>query len=467
MFSAVKFIVSLLLISLFPINGYTETTVKVGVDGYYDGKIKLPAPEPQTYESFYETPWPKVVGHKQRTGISRYYEKVTYLDLAVNDINNDGLWDLIYISKDTSHSLTLTIYLQKTFGNFEHATELYFTFKDSFESVRFFISDLNGDKLNDLIFVRRLSVQSIISPQLLVTAFPAAGPLQYDLNNRIESKTDALFPFVFLKEKKNGYIGMLLAQSGLKSPSKKVLSKLFFQKKVTYKFKIVALTKNHFNTIQNGSRDLELKELEHINETVNQLFPNWEVSDQTQILHWEKRIKNNPEITYDWNGDGTKERITIDPARLRHRVFNENDQLVTEFRLSRSSLLTGTYLDLDADRMFDQIDLRYEMNNQVEIAKSTEVKIRHPFETIPAESYLLPGMILFPESFSDADHDGDIDIIAIEPMSVKKNWMSTKIPVTLLLFHRNSEGYQTTPVARKKIRLSAKDTLAPSLADYF
>ena len=463
---------------LFCVPGFIvaqEETIEITAAGFEYRGGPLPAPLPQIQKSPHRSPWPQVIGHNQPQGFSLYQEEIKYLDLLFQDMNNDNLNDLVYISKKTDKIIELNIYLQKPGEIFsDKSIQFRFTFDKTFDTVAPYILDLNNDRVPDLALIKKSPPQPpLMTQQIEITVVLGTAPLKYELDRLFSIFSDnPPVPIYFLKNKKSNQTAILLAENSLKTPSKKVLSKLFFQKKVEYGFKVVEHQKNKFKLLEGSKTEIELNNLENSSLTLEKIFPNWIPVKAPLIFHWEKRIKDKPAIFYDWNRDGSEDRIVIDKANSKHQIFDGNtNREIDAFHLPRNTLLTGAYLDLNADGSFEEIDIIYEHEfKSLEVPLSTTLNVYHHFTKTKKESYSIPGMVIFPQSFADIDEDGDIDLLAIDKKNLQKSWASklitkwrNKIPATLLVYKRENGFYPKNPSLHQKIWISPTDNNTSSL----
>ena len=452
----------------------TTHALQVGTDGFTLHQIPLPHPRPSVFKSDHKSPWPRVTAKGKPQGYAIYPEVKEYLDLTFQDATGDGLHDLIY-STQRKRSLILDIFPQSPPGNFspDKRLTIRISLTDLPLSSAPIFFDFNGDNRLDL---------------LLISKHPTS-PMTFSLRGQVKfclwlaGDSEALLehvpfppeiseaplePLYLLKHRELKRWAVLGIQTSLSRPTKKGLSQYLFHGIIRYKVRLREISARGFRTVSTVRFDLSVHQQEVFEQRILNAFNEWEKVDLPKALYWERRISSRPRIRYDWTGDGSMDDIMIHPGE-RHEVWDRReDKLVKTFQLTRNNLVTGAYLDLDGDGFVEELDFQFLRLPGTQLPKSTDLSVNHRFQKnrFP-EKYHVEGLVFFPQSFVDFDRDGDLDLITVKNLDVRRGviakllrGITKNLWFELLVYERARAAFSQRPLMKRKVwRLKGLDAI--------
>ncbi|HTL47622.1 MAG TPA: VCBS repeat-containing protein [Verrucomicrobiae bacterium] len=438
--------------------------INVEAQGFAMGGNILPSPAPQIDERLNRSDWPRLVLPQETAGYAEYPIRRAFLDLSIQDWNQDGRPDLLYLKKNNG-TFIITVFLNKS-GTFEFLSDFSFSSTPDAIEIAPLILDFDGDGRNDLLLIERHPFTRFVSTERLRYAIywgSADGFADAPLVPKESDLPPA--PRYVLQNKKSGIYALVTAQNTLLRPTKKALTRLLLKKSVLFKINFISLTNKRVNSVCRYDFNGGLEEEDFLGKAGE-----WRPVTLPEVHHWEKREKENPKIFYDWNGDGTVDIIEIFAGEEHVVIDGRTQREMARFKLDRNNLMTGNFVDLNGDKKIEEVDITPRENG---MDVKTDVTVRHTFDGGGEEKYTFEGLLLFPQSFVDVDGDGDLDALCVKPPSQIRDLLKQMIAFVskrksraeILVYDQGPRGFSRKPDERRKVLLAGSLARLRSFAD--
>ncbi len=434
----------------------------------------LPLPPTEEITTSHRRPWPRIAGAGSDQGYSLYPETVRAVQVAAVDMEGDGVQEITYqaVSPNTREYNVWIYRRTQGFNRGWSLGESYsFSLPPGFSYARFILTELDGDGLLDgLLTVGHgsESYQRKLFPNETDYAYIAKkGAVRFDVSNpdlNLVSNAVPGWPRVILQHGSDRGSLVRLQVSAARLHKDFVL-RLAIRRQIDVSMEILAIE----NTSSQGYR-LSVRSEKHgtVKLTEDFVVPSGDLERDwfgkrsiappaSRLLSksWHER----PTIHFDFDNDGINDTVTIDELGVHWLDFGGDGGRSHVFHRDGNRLLSGNFADFDGDGAIDELTLERTAGGSGRL--QSVVSIRTSALVIPGETasghttrvVTIPGMVVFPYSFFDWDHDGDLDCVSVDVASksflqrLAVRYLGMQSPVMASLYLMENDGLKANEAA--------------------